>query len=159
MKQAVCKSIVRTALVFLALAGLLPAAWARDDDRNDKIVGVWDVVVTVRGCSNGTPLATFPALHKYEVGGTGQVVPASNPSALSPHVTVWKQVGRHLYKMSVKAFRFDASGNNVGWIVVRNDVAVNEDGSGYAGSGRAEAFDSSGNSLGASCPAFVGTRF
>jgi hypothetical protein len=161
MKEAVCKSIARTALVVLALAGLPPtAAWARgDDDRPDKIVGVWDVAVTVRSCVNGAALFTFPALHKYELGGTGQVVPATNPAALSPHVTVWKRVGKNLYQMSVKMFRFDASGNNIGWAVIRNDVAINEDGSGYAGSGRAETFDASGNSLGTSCPTFVGTRF
>jgi hypothetical protein len=161
MKHALCKSIARTALFILTVAGLLPTAVSAKggDDRGDKIVGVWDVVVTVRNCSTGDPLVSFPALHKYELGGTGQVVPATNPAALSSHVTVWKRVGKNLYQMTVKAFRFDPSGTNVGWIVVRNDVAIREDGSGYAGSGRAETFDSDGNSLGTSCPTFVGTRF
>ncbi|MGZ4965094.1 MAG: hypothetical protein ACXWC8_21270 [Limisphaerales bacterium] len=152
---------MKTALLLLTLVVVMqsPAPAQSVNARENRIVGVWDVQVTVRNCSNGGALTSFRGLHKYELGGTGQVVPATNPAALSPHVSVWKSVEKDVYQMSFKMFRFDAAGNNIGWIVVRNDVAITEDGNGYAGLGRAETFDSNGNFVGASCPTFIGTRF
>jgi hypothetical protein len=127
--------------------------------RDSRIVGVWDVQVTVRNCSTGATLANFRGLHKYELGGTGQIVPATNPAALSSHVSVWEPIEKNVYQMSFKMFRFDAAGNNIGWIIVRNNVAINEDATEYVGSGKSEIFDSNGNVVGTSCPAFTGTRF
>lgn len=161
MNKAFSQSILVTTLMFLALVGgTQTTAWAQSEHaRDNRIVGVWDVQVTVRNCSNDTPLFNFSALHKYEFGGIGQVVPATNPTALSAHISVWKPVKKNVYQMAFKMFRFDTAGNNIGWVVVRNDVAITQDGTGYAGSGRAETFDSNGNSVGASCPTFTGTRF
>jgi hypothetical protein len=161
MNHTAARTIVRTAVLLLALVGIMPtmASAQIENSRDNRIVGVWDVNVTVRNCTTGITLTTFRGLHKYEVGGTGQVVPATNPAALSPHVSVWKQVDKNLYSMSFKMFRFDSAGNNIGWIVVRNDVAINEDATAYAGSGRADVFDLNGNVVGASCPTFTGTRF
>jgi hypothetical protein len=161
MNKAFSQSILGTTFLFLALVGgSQTTAWAQSEKaRHNRIVGVWDVQVTVRNCNNGIPLFNFSALHKYELGGIGQVVPATNPTALSAHISVWKPLEKNVYQMAFKMFRFDAAGNNIGWVVVRNDVAITADGIGYAGSGRAETFDSNGNSVGASCPTFTGTRF
>ena len=124
---------------------------------HNRVVGLWDVQVTVRHCVTEAPLATFKALHKYELGGTGEVVPATNPAGLSDHLAVWNFVGRDQYNMSFKMFRFDASGINIGWAVVRNSVNIT-DGL-YTGSGVAEFYDNSGNMVGISCPSFEGIRF
>jgi hypothetical protein len=124
---------------------------------HNRIVGLWDVQVTPRNCSTGEPLGTFPALHKYELGGTGQVVPASNPTSYSAHMTIWEHVGKDDYEMVVKMFRFDGSGNNIGWAVIRNSINI---GNGfYSGSGVARFYDIAGNQVGMSCPTFEGTRF
>ncbi len=71
---------------------------------------------------------------------------------------VWRHVQWNDYKLALKMFRFDAAGNNIGWIIIRAAVAINEDATGYAGSGQAEIFDSNGNIVGKSCPIFAGTR-
>jgi hypothetical protein len=115
--------------------------------------------VTVLNCSTGDPIASFRGLHKYELGGTAQVVPSTNPAALSPHVGVWTSVGKDKYQLNFKMFRFDGAGNNIGWNVVRNDIAISKDATLYAGSGRADFYDLNGNLLGSSCPTFTGTRF
>ena len=160
VNKTLSKSILKITLMFLVLVGCMQTASAESEKaRDNRIVGLWDVQVTVHNCNTGTVLANFNALHKYELGGVGQIVPATNPTALSAHMSVWKALNKHVYQMAFKMFRFDAAGNNIGWMVVRNDVAITEDGTGYAGSGRAEAFDSNGNSLGATCPTFIGTRF
>jgi len=124
-----------------------------------RIVGVWDVQVTVLNCNNGVQVGSFRGLHKYELGGTAQFVPSTNPAALSPHVGVWSPAPKDQYQVAFKMFQFDPSGNNVGWAVVRSTVAVSADGSQYAGTGQAQFFDLNGNPLGASCPIFAGTRF
>ena len=161
MDRGFSKSILGTTLILLVLVGGMETAASAQSKsaRYNRIVGVWDVQVTVHNCSNGTPLFNFSALHKYDLGGVGQIVPATNPTGLSAHMSVWKPLEKNVYQMAFKMFRFDAAGNNLGWVVVRNDVAITEDGTGYAGSGRAETFDSEGNSVGASCPTFIGTRF
>lgn len=125
----------------------------------NRIVGLWDVEVTVENCANGAVLFSFPALHKYELGGTGQVVPAGDPTALSAHMMVWSHVSGNDYQMAFKMFRYDADGNAIGWNVVINEISINESADEYAGSGVAQVFDMDGNLIGASCPSFLGTRF
>ncbi len=125
--------------------------------RDSRIVGVWDVTVTVTNCA-GFALFEFPAMHKYELGGTGQVVPATDPTALSAHLMVWNNIGGNRYGTSMKMFRFDGDGNYIGWIVVTSEVSVNRAANSYAGSGVAEFYDANGNQVAASCPQFAGTR-
>ena len=127
--------------------------------RPSRIVGLWDVQVTITRCDNGTPLFTFPALHKYERGGTGQVVPSTNPAGLSAHMMVWNFAGGNDFQTAMKMFQFDEDGNFSGWVVVTGEVSLSEDGNDYAGSGVAQFFDKNGNPAGGSCPTFTGTRF
>jgi hypothetical protein len=124
-----------------------------------SIVGVWDVQVNLLNCNTGDLIASFPALHKYELGGTLQVVPSTNPAVLSAHVGVWKATSKDHYDMAFKMFRFDGAGNNIGWAVLRNDIAISKDATLYAGSGQATFYDLNGNPVGVSCPTFTGTRF
>ena len=161
MKKTFLKSILRTVLALLMLVGGMRTIVSAQsvNARHDRIVGLWDVQVTVFDCSTGTPLSNFRGLHKYELGGTGQVVPATNPATLSAHMSVWSYVEKNDYQLAFKMFRFDGAGNYIGWIIVRNDVAINEDATEYSGSGQAEIFDSNGNSVGTTCPTFTGTRF
>ena len=141
------------------------SAYAHDNTESksssgaDRIVGVWNVQVTVANCAGGPPVATFPAMHKYEVGGTGQVVPGSNPALLSAHMMVWTRLGHNDYVSRFKMFRYDAAGNRLGWVVATNEVSINKKATEYTGSGVAEFFDNDGNFLMASCPTFSGTRF
>lgn len=126
--------------------------------RHSRIVGIWDVNVVIDNCS-GVTVGSFRAVHKYELGGTGQVVPATNPASLSEHSMIWSHVHGNDYRTAVKMFRFDQSGQYIGWIVIRNEVSISKDRENYSGSGVAEVFDANGNYLFASCPSFTGTRF
>ena len=161
MKKTLSRSICGALLSALMLVSGLYAADHSNGRkaRHNRIVGVWDVEVTVLDCSTGGQLTGFRGLHKYERGGTAQVVPSTNPANLSAHVGIWRYVGKNQYELKFKMFRFDGSGNNIGWAVVKNDVQINDAATEYAGSGQADVFDSSGNSVGKSCPTFVGTRF
>jgi hypothetical protein len=127
--------------------------------RHSRIVGLWNVDVVVARCDNGDVISTFSALHKYDLGGTGQVVPSGSPTALSAHMMIWNYVKRDHYQMALKFYRFDSEGAYVGWNVIRNEVSISRDGTEYVGSGVAEIYGADGSFLGASCPSFVGTRF
>lgn len=127
--------------------------------RHSRIVGIFDVEVVIADCATGTPGPSFRALHKYELGGTGQIVPATSPVGLSEHSMIWSHVRGNDYRTAIKFFRFDAAGNFTGWNVIRNDVSISDDGNSYSGSGVAEFFNAAGVWLGASCPSFTGTRF
>jgi hypothetical protein len=161
MKKIFSNSMLGTVMALVMLVGGMQtiASAQSVNARDNRIVGLWDVHVTISNCSTGAPLTNYRGLHKYELGGTGQVVPATNPAALSAHMSIWSYVRENEYQLVFKMFRFDSAGNNIGWIIVRNNVAINEDATEYAGSGKAEIFDSNGNIVGTSCPVFTGTRF
>ena len=127
--------------------------------RHSRIVGVWNVEVVVARCDNGDPISTFSALHQYDIGGTGQVVPSGSPTALSAHMMVWNYVKKDNYQMALKFFRYNEEGAYIGWNVIRTEVSINREGTEYVGSGVAEIYGADGTFLGASCPSFVGTRF
>ena len=55
-------------------------AYAKGMDYDDKIVGLWDVQVTLTSCVSGATLGTFLAMHQYNLAGTGQIVPTSEPT-------------------------------------------------------------------------------
>jgi hypothetical protein len=130
----------------------------RTHARHDRIVGLWDVDVAVGQC--GGPLGPpFQALHQYHLGGTGQVVPSSSPTALSAHLLVWKHVGGNRYEASMKFYRYDANGVAVGFNIITNELVLNDEGDEYAGSGVAEFFTIDGQFQFAVCPQFVATRF
>ncbi len=151
----------QTVLFLLVLAGGAPTLASAQSvmASPNRIVGLWDVQASNFNCATGALLASFPGLHKYELGGTAQVVPATNPALLSAHTGIWRHVQGDNYQLTFKMFRFDAAGNNIGWIVVNFNVAINEDATAEAGSGQSEVFDSNGNHLATTCPTFTGTRF
>jgi hypothetical protein len=156
-----------TFTLFMAMIIMQGAVSAQDSDpktnaRHDRIVGVWDIQNSLFNCDTGAPIGGFSALHKYELGGTGQVVPATNPAALSAHMMVWNWVQDNDYQFAIKLFRFNtATGAAIAYTVIRGNVSINEDATEYTGSGRAETFDLNGNPLPvpAVCPSFTGTRF
>ena len=125
----------------------------------NRIVGVWDAQISNFDCNTGTLLASFVGLHKYELGGTAQVIPATNPALLSAHVGTWRHLRGDHYQLTFKMFRFDGAGNNVGWNVVKFNVTINGDATAEAGSGQSEVFDFNGNKVATTCPTFTGTRF
>lgn len=126
--------------------------------RRNRIVGIWDVDVVVGPCG-GPKGPPFRAMHKYEVGGTGQVVPSSNPALLSAHLLVWEHVGGNQYRAAMKFYRYDNTGTLIGWNVITNEVMISEDGTAYAGSGVADFFNLNGELVLTVCPEFAGTRF
>lgn len=126
--------------------------------RHDRIVGLWDVEVVAGPC--GGPVGPpFQAMHKYELGGTGQVVPSTNPAALSAHMLVWNHVSGNHYQAAIKFYRYNENAVAIGYTIITNDVMISDDGADYSGSGVAEFFNMDGGFEFNVCPQFSGTRF
>ena len=143
----------------LAASTVLAGSNALANAKGSRIVGVWDVTVTLYNCDTGAQGPTFPAMHKYELGGTGQVEPAGSSPANPLHLMVWQYLGKNQYSANIKFFRYDESGV-IGTTVISNVVWLSKDGTQYGGSGIAELYDLSGNKVGvAGCPSLSGTRF
>jgi len=122
------------------------------------IVGLWDVQITVKDCARGTPLVSFAGMHKYEMGGTLQVVPATDPGFYSAHMGVWERTGLRSYRMGFKMYRYDTPGVVTGHSTGKFDITLSRNGA-YSGTGEAFFYDLDGNLLIRACPAVVGTRF
>jgi hypothetical protein len=159
-KSNVIASTVMFVLLFTSLAASAhDSSTAKSSVRVNRIVGLWDVQVAVASCAGGPAFATFSAMHQYQTGGTGQIVPAGNPTGLSAHMMVWTPLDGNNYLARFKMYRYDPAGNTLGWNIVTNEVSLSKDGKQYSGTGIAEFFDNDGNLLMASCPSFTGTRF
>lgn len=143
--------------VLFTQATALAQAGASTNAKQNRIVGLWDVRVSLASCEGGDPFGGFLAMHKFELGGTGQVVPSTNPAGLSAHMLTWSHLGGNDYHWFVKFFRFN-NGVAIGWNVIESVVSISGDE--YYGSGVASFYDMDGNFVNANtCPSFEGTRF
>lgn len=151
--------------IFTGMLGTPVAANANEassalaNARGSRIVGVWSVTVDVYNCDTRAHLKTFPALHKFDLGGTGGIAQAGTSPAVPTLMMVWKHLGADRYSADTKFFRYDAGGL-VGMTVLNNEVWLSEDGMAYGGFGVSRLFDLSGNELGIQgCVELSGTRF
>jgi hypothetical protein len=152
-------ALLTVALFVLTTSTAFAGSNPHSKGKASRIVGVWDVTVTVFNCETNAQLFSFPALHKYELGGTGQVEPAGSSPANPLHLMVWEYLGKGQYSASIKFFRYDETGV-VGTTVISNVFGLNKSGSEFDGSGIVEFFDLNGNKVGvAGCPEISGTRF
>ncbi len=157
-RAALAGAVLVGALFTQVPAGADIGAQAKTNARADRIVGLWDVQVAAGPC--GGPLGPpFPAMHQYQLGGTGQVVPIGNPTGISAHMMVWEHVGGNDYRAAIKFYRYDAGGAPIGYNVITNDVTISQDGQEYAGSGIVDFYAMNGDFQFALCPVFAGTRF
>lgn len=150
----------------LVVAVVTPALVSAGDDGRvrsqggRRIVGTWDVHVSVRVCQTGAEVRTFESLEQFNAGGTMQDVSSGfAPGRQTPGIGVWKHLGANRYGFSFKSFGFDANGNFTGWTVVRHEVTLNPAASEFTSEGTAELYDAGGNLLFAGCSSNTATRF
>lgn len=136
-----------------------PELSGRSGNRN-KLIGTWDVQVTVRNCQTGAAFRTFPAIATFTAGGTTLVSESGIAPALkTPAHGVWSQDRGNRYSFQTKAFNFDASGNFTGWIIINNDVRLNHDADEFESVGAARVFAPNGNLVFTGCSTLAAVRF
>jgi hypothetical protein len=129
----------------------------RDDG---KLVGTWDVQVTLRNCQTGAALRTFPSATTFMLGGTMLDSTSGIPQALkTPGHGVWNQIERNTYRFKFKSFNFDAAGNFTGWTIISHEAQLNRQANEVESAGTAEVYAPNGTLVFSGCSTTTATRF
>jgi hypothetical protein len=165
MKRNSVRTFCATISIFLVFASITVAlasagnAAGIPDQGGQKIVGTWNVHVSVRACQTGAELRTFESLEHFNTGGTMQDVSSGfAPSRQTPGIGVWRHLGGRNYSFTFKSFGFDANGNFSGWTIVRHEINLDSK-TEFTSEGTAEFYDASGNLLFTGCSSNTATRF
>jgi len=151
------KALARIAPSGLTLSGtprtLLESAPAfeREPDRVAAIVGLWQVTLTAGG---EVIDVGFDAWHADGTETLNDVSPISHNVCLG----VWKQTGRRTFELKHPAFRYDAAGNYIGTLILRETNVVNRAGDRFSGTFTIEFFDLAGTSIFMGAGEIVGER-
>lgn len=125
-----------------------------------KLVGTWDVQVTIRNCQTGAAIRTFASVGTFMSGGTLIDSTSGIPPALrNPGQGVWNHEGGRNYRFKFKSFSFDASGNFTGWTIIQHEANLNHGGDDYESAGTAEVYNPSGVLVFTGCSTTTATRF
>src|SRR5262245_36230185 len=110
------------------------------DSSRPAIAGLWQVTLV----ANGTVIDVgFDAWHADGTETLNDVSPISHNVCLG----VWVQTGRRTFMLKHPAFRYDAAGNVIGTLVLRETNVVNRAGDGFTGTFTIEFFDLAGASV------------
>lgn len=105
--------------------GNLPASWLPAPLR---LVGVWDVSVTLRDCVSGQALASFPAMNQYAADGSQLEFGVNMPPATRyPSLGTWRFAGLHKYVSAFRFFRFNPDGSYAGTQEVSRTITLSND--------------------------------
>lgn len=165
MKRTIVRMTGGTVLA--VLIGLTLTFWAsaQDDPRSKsggggRLVGTWDVQVTITNCQTGAAIRTFPSIGTFMFGGTMLDSTSGVPQALkTPGHGVWSHAGGNTYRFKFKSFSFDAVGNPTGWTIITHEASLNHAADGYESAGIAEVYAPNGNLMFTGCSTTTATRF
>lgn len=152
-------NLFRITFLSAVVTGFTIGSFAQDFAAEGKNlpVGVWDVAVTIRNCSNGAPISTFPSLAKFEEGGTMTNQDVGN--IRTPVPGIWSFTGGDSFKFAFKSFIYDAGGAYTGYLIVRHDLTINRGGDEYESEGTVTIYAPNGTQVNAGCSTAHGVRF
>jgi hypothetical protein len=107
------------------------------DDHRPLIVGLWKVTLVADGAVIDVG---FDAWHADGTETLNDASPVSHNVCLG----VWVQTGRRTFQLKHPAFRYDAAGNVIGTLVLRETNVVNAAGTRFNGTFTIQFFDLSG---------------
>jgi hypothetical protein len=108
-----------------------------DFDHRASIVGLWQVTLV----ADDTVIDVgFDAWHADGTETLNDASPVSHNVCLG----VWQQTGRRTYQLKHPAFRYDAAGNVIGTLVLRETNVVNRAGDRFSGDFTIQFFDPAG---------------
>jgi len=168
MKKQILKAIGGASLAIMILAVFAQVSVSAQDNDNEllrnenrgneqRLVGSWNVQVTIRDCQSNTEIASFPAMNTYNQGGTTQQTAPPEPGATAlPGHGVWShQNGRH-YSGAIQFFSLNPT---FGRVIVRSTISLGRDGNSYTSTDTAEVLDANGSLIFRACSTSTATRF
>jgi len=107
------------------------------DDHRASIVGLWQVTLVAGG---EVIDVGFDAWHADGTETLNDASPVSHNVCLG----VWRQTGRRTYQLKHPAFRYDAAGNVIGTLVLRETNIVDRSGNTFNGDFTIQFYDLTG---------------
>ena len=131
-----------------------------DKSSRRRIVGIWDVQVTIRVCQTGAAIRTFASIGTFNSGGTALDLTSGIPPSLrTPGQGVWNHIGGRDFRLKFKSFTFDASGNFTGWTIINHRATLNRWRDEYESAGTGEVYSPTGVLLFTGCATTTAVRF
>ena len=127
-----------------------------------SLEGAWDVTVTLRNCTDGSEIRSFPRLNTFMQGGTMQETAASGTSAQpalrTPGHGLWEHYDARSFRYSIKFLRLNADGSPAGYVRETRAVDVSPLGGMYTATGTSLVYLPNGVVLGPFCATEDGTK-
>jgi hypothetical protein len=163
MKNRILQTIGGATLAIVALVGFTQVWVSAQVQRDQSLIGSWDVQVTARDCNTGAPIPfipVFPAILTYNQGGTMDETDLGGPGIVRlPGHGVWQhQIGRQ-YSAAYRWLNFLPDRTFIGSNVVRSSVNVSLSGDSYTSTDTLEILNPNGDVVGTGCATTVATRF
>jgi hypothetical protein len=157
-------SLLTGLVLMAALVGtnfLQPALAAQNSTNAEShgLPGTWRVQVTIRDCTSGTALRTFPAFLTFAQGGTLTETTTGFPPALrTPGHGFWSHLTGHSYHAVSEAFLFNPAGVWTGRQRLTQVIELGEQSDELNSTAINEIFDTNGSLILNGCATAVGNR-
>jgi hypothetical protein len=120
--------------------------------------GTWNVIVTIRNCQTGTPVAAFKAMDLFIQGGSLVDTNAAPPSTRGPGFGSWEFVAEHEFSSVLRFFLYNADGSFAGVRRIAQNISLGEDNAAWTSDVSITVFDPAGNQVATACGTAAGTR-
>ena len=150
-----------TALILPALCFWMPVEGAQSSPNaeSQRIDGTWRVQVTIRDCTSGAALRTFPAFLTFAQGGTlTETTTGFPPSLRTPGHGFWSHLTGHGYSAVSEAFLFNPAGVWTGRQRLTQVIEIGDQANELSSTAINEIFDTNGNLIVNGCATAVGSR-
>jgi hypothetical protein len=172
IKTVVASLFVFTAIIFMGHLSAYPQTAAEGTDRlasaspladtdgrgSRAIEGTWNVVVTIRNCETGAPVATFKAMNMFIQGGSVIDTNAAPTSTRGPGLGSWEFVGDHDFRSTLRFYIYNADGSFAGVRRLAQNYSMAPDNNSWESTVAITVFDAAGNMIATACGTAVASR-
>ncbi len=123
-----------------------------------EIEDTWNVLVTIRNCQTGAPLANFKAMDLFIRGGSVVDTNAAPPSTRGPGFGSWKYLGRRNFTSTLRFFLYNPDGSLMGVRRIEQDIKLAADSNSWNSTVSITVFDPAGNQVATACATADATR-
>jgi hypothetical protein len=120
--------------------------------------GTWNVVVTIRVCQTGTPIATFKAMDLFIQGGSVLDTNATPPTTRGPGFGSWEHVSENQFSATLRFYMYNADGSLAGVRRVAQDITLGADSNSWESVVGNITYDANGTQTGVGCATAVAQR-
>ncbi|MEP6922562.1 MAG: hypothetical protein ABI967_15675 [bacterium] len=132
----------------------------KSESNGNKLEGTWRVQVTIRDCTSGAALRTFPAFLTFAQGGTlTETTTGFPPASRTPGHGFWEHLGGHSYRAVSEAFLFNPAGLWTGRQRLTQIIEIGNHGEQLNSNATNEIFDTAGNMIVTGCATATGSYF